>query len=262
MSKAGREQGGAARRLALRARSLLLLASLSLYTAACLLLAQEHWTNEAYSSLSIKPPQDDADEELSRPSASMPLPEHLKGFIRVEGTNINLPVAQTTAEQPDTWFLNHDLWGQPSLAGCPYLDGRSLDDGEHLLIYGHRMGANGMFGSVSRAYRQRVFEGLSLATWTRRNGETRVYRAAFALHVDASYGSIQRFRFSGTGDMRSWLFALKEDSSASHPEAEELINRARSVATLVTCSNPLPGRPERTLVVFIEEDGGNAMSAG
>lgn len=253
MGRARGERLHGAGRILSCAKNLSFFAALSLYTTVCLLLAQGLWTNEAYRALDTKAPQDEEQGKLPgrRTAASKPLPEQLAGFINVEGTNIDLPVAQPATGQPETWFLSHDLWGNPSPAGCPHLDKRSSPSGEHLLIYGHRMGPNGIFGSVSQAYRQRDFKKLSRAIWTNRDGEPRTYQAAFALHVDKSYGAIQRFRFTGSEDMRSWLLALKEDSSASMPDAEELINQSESVLTLVTCSNPIPGRPERTIVVFI-----------
>ena len=61
-------------------------------------------------------------------------------WLTVEGTPIDLPVSAVVDGMPSDFYLSHDLWGNRSALGCPYLDERCSEDGMHILVYGHRIG--------------------------------------------------------------------------------------------------------------------------
>ncbi len=172
------------------------------------------------------------------------------GWIRVSGTSIDLPVALPPQDKPRDWYLHHDAWRRYSDLGCPYLDVRCEEQGEHLLIFGHRLGrSNHMFTEMADAHEQPVFDALGSAIWYSRWGIA-VFEPMLSLAVDKDDALIQRFAFDSPSDLKGWLSTLLERSSARAGSANEIALQARRVLTLVTCSETQRGGRRRTLAVF------------
>lgn len=173
-------------------------------------------------------------------------------WLSVDGTDIDYPVVQVSGDRPSDWYLTHDFWGKNSLAGCPYLDIRSTADGTHLLVYGHHLGlSNQMFSAIYDAYHQDRFDSIGPAHWNAANGERIDFKPAMAMSVNKSYERIQKFDFNTIPDLQSWLDSMKPHADAMSSDLDALIDGASRVLTLVTCSSPMSGQRERTLVIFI-----------
>lgn len=173
------------------------------------------------------------------------------GWITVEGAPIDYPVVQPSASTPEDFYLAHNFWRQADAAGCPYLDVRSQASGAHLLIFGHRLGpTNRMFGSLSHAWQQESFDALGAARLETPHG-TSSFAPLLALKVDRDFADIQRFAFENDTEMRMWLSGLAQRAHARHANETDLIEQAKRVLTLVTCSKMRSGERERTLVVFV-----------
>lgn len=74
--------------------------------------------------------------------------ENTKGWIKVNGTNINYPFVQ--ADNND-YYLNHSFDNSYNYAGWVFLDYRnniSNFDNKNTIIYAHGMYNNNMFGSL------------------------------------------------------------------------------------------------------------------
>ena len=170
-------------------------------------------------------------------------------WLSVDGTPIDYPVAQG-AEQEPGFSLAHDLWGQPSQVGCPYLDWRCSVADTHALIYGHRVGTTDLqFSPIANAWDQGVFDALGAATLETRT-DTKSYVPCFALKVDKSYEQIQRFSMN-RDELRSWLEDMLGEASAASPRAQDLCRHATKALTLATCASSQAGQRERTLLVFV-----------
>lgn len=174
-------------------------------------------------------------------------------WLRIEMTDIDLPVAQPSKDQPRDWYLNHDAWGRLDELGCPYLDARNAVDNRHLLIFGHRVtGAKLMFSELADAHRQDTFNQLGRAE-LRTPGCTTSFTPLFALKTDESDADIQRFSFETVGAFRAWIRGLLARASATTAEANALSSQAERALTLVTCSDTMRGGRARTLVIFIAQ---------
>ena len=94
------------------------------------------------------------------------------GWIRIGDTNVDYPLVKdpggVSADapfyggeeyRPDYFYLNHDLDASYKRSGTLYMDYRNILDSEedqqseNIIIYGHNMADNSMFGSIRR-YRQ------------------------------------------------------------------------------------------------------------
>ncbi len=183
-------------------------------------------------------------------SPSSALPAGAAAWLNVDGTSIDYPVAQASEGEP-SFYLTHDLWGEVSDSGCPYLDWRCGPNGARTLVYAHRMGTTGrQFSPISNTWQQQEFDGVGELIWTTTEGSTNL-QPLCALKVDKGYQRIQDFDAQGTSELRSWLRSLVGDSSAQTQDAEQLINNAKRAITLVTCSSLQGGQRDRTLLVFV-----------
>lgn len=181
---------------------------------------------------------------------SSALPEDAAAWLSVSGTTIDYPVAQASETDPN-FYLSHDLWGEDSSSGCPYLDWRCGPNSKRALVYAHRMGTTGrQFSPIADTWKQEKFDEIEELTWTSDSGTTRL-QPLCALKVDKSYQRIQDFDEQTTEELRAWLRMLMSDSSARAQEQDRLINEAHRAITLVTCSSTQGGQRDRTLLVFV-----------
>lgn len=245
------------------ARTALLAAGVALLLAAAALFALDALSARDYAALSQQAfasvddlAADGADADGGQDAdgidweALLAANGECAAWLAVEGTAIDYPVAQASDEDPG-YYLSHDFWGGADAAGCPYLDARCGAEGEAMLVYGHHLGfSTRMFSELFRAYRQDVFDGVGAATWSTTSGET-VFEPLMAMSVDKSYADIQRFDFDDAEELREWLRALSQSATATADDADDLIDGAERVLTLVTCSSTIGGQRERTLVVFV-----------
>ena len=68
------------------------------------------------------------------------------GWVSITGTNINYPVMHTP-DNPQK-YLNKNFYGEYSLSGVPFLDGRCTSTSTNLIIYGHHMNNGTMFADL------------------------------------------------------------------------------------------------------------------
>ena len=74
-------------------------------------------------------------------------------WIKINGTNINYPIVQG---KDNEYYLNHNVDGKVATAGSIFLDYRNKWSDDFLIIYGHRMSGEQMFGEIVR-YRDEGF---------------------------------------------------------------------------------------------------------
>lgn len=179
----------------------------------------------------------------------------VSAWCAVPDAGIDLPVCQATDADPSFWLM-HDLWGNESAAGAPYIDHRTNADAMHVLCYGHHLtGIGGMFSELQRCHEQEVFDrvlsdGLLWSTPT--SGTTRM-RALCASVVDMDDVEVQRFEFADTAVLRSWLVTHVRRSSAQAVGATVIAQSANRAVTLATCSSDIAGQRQRTVVTFVAD---------
>ena len=77
------------------------------------------------------------------------------GWVTVPGTNVNGPIVLAPANDPD-YYLKHDVYGEPNLYGCLYLDASCAAAGllgsRNAVVYGHNMSLmdGSMFTALAR----------------------------------------------------------------------------------------------------------------
>lgn len=95
-------------------------------------------------------------EVLREYAATFELNNHMVGWIRINGTNINYPVVQT----PDSpnYYLRRDFYGNRDTHGCIYAAEHCdlSKPSDNITIYGHRMRDGTMFAALEK-YRNKDF---------------------------------------------------------------------------------------------------------
>lgn len=185
-------------------------------------------------------------------SAETPLlPDGAVAWLRVNGTNIDYPVAQAHESDP-FFYLSHDIWGNSSRSGCPFLDWRCSNARLQKLVYAHRMGTTGrQFSPIAETWRQEEFDRIGTLEWKTTDGISTL-KPLCALKVDKTYQKIQAFDARGETELRNWLSSILCDSTARAADARALCLGSQIAITLATCSSEQSGQRDRTLLVFVE----------
>lgn len=219
--------------------------------ASVALMSQER-TVIAYEELAHEATSEDVPDEIEWDALTSTSP-HVVAWCKVEGTSIDLPVCQATEDDPGFW-LTHDLWGEESPAGTPYIDHRATAHSTHIMCYGHHLtGTGGMFSEIYRCYGQGEFDRWLTGdlVWTTLESQTDRLRPLCASSVDMDYADIQHFDFESASELRAWLHILIAQSSAKADNAAQLADNATRAITLVTCSSNLSSQRTRTIVTFV-----------
>jgi sortase B len=148
-----------------------LLAATTIFTAGCSGEIEQNPIGLDGESQEDVASEDGAVEEATEEPAPDMLAEQKKlyeqnkdtiGWIEVPGTNVDNVIVQKTDEAEDeknTYYLDKDFSHQKFRAGTIFMDYRDVfsykedEFSENLVLYGHNMADNTMFGSLRR-YRQ------------------------------------------------------------------------------------------------------------
>lgn len=176
-------------------------------------------------------------------------------WVRLEGTNIDYPVAQAFSDESD-FYLTHDVWGERSYIGCPFVDSRTSPSSVHCMVLAHRVPATGGgFTPLTSCHRQTEFDALGTLVWVTREADetsrTTLFKPAFALEVDMADQHVQSFDFESKEELRDWLSEGLRRTSARDEHVETMVAGASKAMSLVTCSSEQHGQRTRTVVVFV-----------
>lgn len=80
------------------------------------------------------------------------------GWIKINGTNINYPVVQTTNNE---YYLNHTFYKTQSICGSIFMDSRNTVNtlNQNTIIYGHgELLDSSMFSNMSKMFKNSWYE--------------------------------------------------------------------------------------------------------
>lgn len=88
------------------------------------------------------------------------------GWIKIPGTNINYPVAQTDNNE---YYLDHAYTGDNLVNGSIYADFRCvlpITENYNTVLYGHNVTSGSMFNHVTQFFKPEVFENTNIYIYT------------------------------------------------------------------------------------------------
>ena len=156
-----------------------------------------------------------------------------KGWIQVNGTNINYPFVQTNNND---YYLTHSYNKSYNQAGWVFMDYRN--DTENLdrntILYAHGMNNKTMFGSLrnilsSSWYNNTDNHIIKLSTPT----ENTLWQVFSVYHIETTNDYIQT-EFATDTEYQTFLDMLKNRSAV---EFDTTINSTDKIITLSTCYN-------------------------
>lgn len=152
------------------------------------------------------------------------------GWLYLEGTEINYPVAQAKDNQ---WYLEHMFDGQTNSTGCPFLDAGNADDfsDRHSVIYAHHRKDGSMFGRLKLFKEQDYYEAHPRFLLITEQG--RYVMEIFSGHVSRHDGDAWKLQFADDQEYEAWLNVVAERSSIDTGIVPEKTDR---ILTLSTCS--------------------------
>lgn len=156
-----------------------------------------------------------------------------KGWIQVNGTNINYPFVQTSNND---YYLTHSYDKSYNQAGWVFMDYRndteSLD--KNTILYAHGMNNKTMFGSLrnilsSSWYNNTNNHIIKLSTPT----ENTLWQVFSVYHIETTNDYIQT-EFASDEEYQSFLDMLKGRSAVTFDTS---LNTTDKILTLSTCYN-------------------------
>ena len=161
--------------------------------------------------------------------------EDMFGWIDVKGTEIEYPV-MFTPDDPE-YYLRRDFSREYSMAGTPFIDGRTPEESDNYIIYGHNMKNGSMFSELTRYSEEAYMREHPWITLTTSSGEIKYQViAAFYLNMDMDRNDFTWFNYLSLEDEAVFTeFTEKIAEASLHPLQEEPVHGDRFI-TLVTCS--------------------------
>ncbi len=156
-----------------------------------------------------------------------------KGWIQVNGTNINYPFVQTSNND---YYLTHSYDKSYNQAGWVFMDYRNdtINYDKNTILYAHGMNNKTMFGSLrnilsSSWYNNTNNHIIKLSTPT----ENTLWQVFSVYHIETTNDYIQT-EFTSDEEYQSFLDMLKGRSAVTFDTS---LNTTDKILTLSTCYN-------------------------
>ena len=167
------------------------------------------------------------------------------GWVYVEGTNINYPIVQAHADDPE-YYLSHDIYKNYNIYGVPYLDADCEAEGfnsKNAVVFGHHMDDGSIFSDFAsysdKAYAQ---EHQAIKLFTPDATYNLMTRYVSVVSGDAL---VKRTLFKNQTDFDTWII----DSRNSADVVLDATTKPSRIVTFVTCSSFNVSDNTRTMVV-------------
>jgi sortase B len=220
--------------LALSAVALMAVLVLSLYQGLKVYLPQKQ-EQERFSEIrqiAAEKSENQAESGLAKLAAHNP---DFVGWLTVPDTEIDYPVVKPPADDPQ-YHLHRDFDKNESFAGTPFIGEGCDENSDVFIIYGHKMKAGTMFGTLDKFADRgwaEAHQEFTLETPT----ETRTYRvfAVFRTTVN-SKNEYRYFDNVGNFNAEERQRIAEEMRSRSEIETDAFPSAGEQIVILSTCS--------------------------
>ena len=153
--------------------------------------------------------------------------EDIQGWITIEGTPIHDPIVQ---HSDNDFYLNHNINKEKSPRGALFLDEQFVEADEQIVIYGHHMKDNSMFGSLDFVL-DKVIDVSEYPITVQINDDIAQWEI-FSAYIYSPEDSFFQLKFIDEQDKQSYIDLIVSKSLQSYsmpPHNDE------KILTLVTC---------------------------
>jgi len=159
------------------------------------------------------------------------LNEDMVGWIKIEDTTINYPVMHTPND-PE-YYLKHDFDGTYSNHGVPFLDANCTLDGDNLIIYGHHIRGQKMFGALMDYTNEDFYKSHSIIHFDTLT-ETGQYQIIAIFKAQAD-GAFRYYDFTHAATKEAFDSYVSEAKARSLYETGYTAKYGEQLLTLSTC---------------------------
>ncbi len=177
------------------------------------------------------------------------------GWLRIDGTDIDLPVVQTPGD--NEYYLRRGFDGLYSTGGTLFLDERcSVDIGNptaNWLIYGHNMADGSMFGELTR-YREEDFYKEHPTFTFDTIYETGTWQVVAALDTTLGDDALPYYTFFDADTPSEWQKRVDAILDLSLYDTGVTPEYGQQLLTLSTCGNTTPSTDTRFALLAVRVD--------
>lgn len=153
----------------------------------------------------------------------------IKGYIKIEGTNINYPIVQSN---DNNYYLKRLPNGEKNKMGSIFLDYRNNNfNDDNTIIYGHNLNDSTMFSELKNFQNQEYYENHQ--TFTIYTSEKTIEVKIISGYIaDASKEEL-KINFK-ENELQNYLNTI---SKKSFIKSDENYENIKQIITLCTCAN-------------------------
>lgn len=151
-----------------------------------------------------------------------------KLWIKVDKTNIDYPVVQTTNND---YYLKYDFYNKPSDSGCIFMDHRDNPKSQNIILYGHNMRNKTMFNNLLKFKDQDFFDKNNKIRVFKDNKEY-IYEVFSVYTTDSKYDYLIT-NFNNPNEFKNYINNIKNKSLF---KSNIKVNSNDKIITLSTCS--------------------------
>lgn len=179
----------------------------------------------------------------------------LVGWLRIEGTNIDLPVVQTPGD--NEYYLRRGFDGLYATGGTLFLDAQcSLDPADptaNWLVYGHNMADGSMFGTLTR-YREESFWKEHPTFTFDTLYETGTWQVVAAVDTSLGEDALPYYTFFDADTKLAWQERVNAILDRALYDTGVRPTYGQQLLTLSTCGTTRPSTSTRFAVLAIRVD--------
>jgi len=153
------------------------------------------------------------------------------GWIKIEDTTINYPIMHTPND-PE-YYLKRDFEGGYSNHGVPFLDANCTLDGDNLIIYGHHIRGQKMFGALMDYTNEDFYNSHPIIHFDTLT-ETGRYQIIAIFKVQAD-GAFRYYNFTHAAAKEAFDSYVSESKARSLYETGFTAEYGEQLLTLSTC---------------------------
>lgn len=258
-----KKKGGTIYRIIMLLAGIMFVVCIGLLAYQLLPYLQESKTSDSVrSSFIVKEANEDAEEgaEDEFPvidwDALLETNPDVIGWILVPGTNINYAICADKADYQD-FYLHHDLYGEESVYGVPYLDATCNTDwtSPNSLVFGHHLFSKDMFTAFSDFEDEAYFN--KHRTILLMTPEKNMKLNAVMVNVVNGYTEQRTTEFDSKKDFLSYW---NEQREASEVIAKDAPEKPSQVFCFVTCESDSTS-DNRVMVYAVDVTANDAADA-
>lgn len=170
----------------------------------------------------------DNNDQLITSKSLSELNPNFKFWIKVDKTNIDYPVVQTTNNDH---YLKYDFYNKPSDSGCIFMDYRNNAKSKNIILYGHNMRNKTMFNNLLKFKAKDFFDKNNKIRVFKDNKEY-IYEVFSVYTTDSKYDYLIT-NFNNPNEFKNYINNIKNKSLF---KSDIKVNSNDKIITLSTCS--------------------------